>query len=363
MINMLPVHYQGMVAGEQRDPAAADGQRVRLRPRGDGPDARRQRGPPDRPERHRPRARRRGRHDRAGLPRMLTTWDQRMRREGIKVTRLQFPVPATQDFLYNMFEKAITPKTKVFHFTHITNLTAQLFPVQAALAPGPVQGHRHHRRRRPRPGAVPVQAPRPRVRRLRRQPAQVAAGPARQRLPLRPQGDDPAVLAAPGRARAAGQRHPQVRVDRDPSLGHPGGPRRVAGLPPGHRRRAQGGPPALPQHALGQRPQGPPPDQGPDGHERAGPGLGRHGRLHRGHRRPASWPPSCGTTTGSSASRSSAGRRRTRSSTTRPSASRRTSTRRSRRSTRSSRPWQKPSRNGVPDAPDPVPAYPADVTV
>jgi selenocysteine lyase/cysteine desulfurase len=63
-------------------------------------------------------------------PRMLTTWDQRMRREGIKVTRLQFPVPATQDFLYAMFEKAVTPRTKVFHFTHITNLTAQLFPVQ-----------------------------------------------------------------------------------------------------------------------------------------------------------------------------------------------------------------------------------------
>ncbi len=63
-------------------------------------------------------------------PRMLTTWDQRMRREGIVVTRLQFPVPATQDFLYNMFAKAITPRTKVFHFTHITNLTAQLFPVQ-----------------------------------------------------------------------------------------------------------------------------------------------------------------------------------------------------------------------------------------
>jgi len=63
-------------------------------------------------------------------PRMLTTWDQRMRREGITVTRVQFPVPATQDFLYKMFEQAVTPRTKVFHFTHITNLTAQLFPVQ-----------------------------------------------------------------------------------------------------------------------------------------------------------------------------------------------------------------------------------------
>jgi len=63
-------------------------------------------------------------------PRMLTTWDQRMRREGIKITRFQFPVPTTQDDLYQRFEKAISPKTKVFHFTHITNLTAQLFPVK-----------------------------------------------------------------------------------------------------------------------------------------------------------------------------------------------------------------------------------------
>ena len=63
-------------------------------------------------------------------PRMLTTWDQRVRRDKIKVIRLQFSVPATQDQLYQLFEKAITPQTKVFHFCHITNLTGQLFPVQ-----------------------------------------------------------------------------------------------------------------------------------------------------------------------------------------------------------------------------------------
>ena len=62
-------------------------------------------------------------------PRMLTTWDQRMRRENIKVRRLQFPVPTTGDDLYHRFEQAITPQTKVFHFTHVTNLTAQMFPV------------------------------------------------------------------------------------------------------------------------------------------------------------------------------------------------------------------------------------------
>jgi isopenicillin-N epimerase len=63
-------------------------------------------------------------------PRMLTTWDQRMRRDKIKVTRIQFPVPTTQDDLYQRLEKAITPQTKVLHFCHITNLTGQLFPVQ-----------------------------------------------------------------------------------------------------------------------------------------------------------------------------------------------------------------------------------------
>jgi isopenicillin-N epimerase len=63
-------------------------------------------------------------------PRMLTTWDQRARRDKIKVTRIQFPVPTTQDDLYQRFERAITPQTKVFHFCHITNLTGQLFPVK-----------------------------------------------------------------------------------------------------------------------------------------------------------------------------------------------------------------------------------------
>ncbi len=62
--------------------------------------------------------------------RMLTTWDQRARRDKIKVTRINFPVPTTEDDLYQRFEKAITPQTKVLHFCHITNLTGQLFPVK-----------------------------------------------------------------------------------------------------------------------------------------------------------------------------------------------------------------------------------------
>src|SRR5436309_10153091 len=63
-------------------------------------------------------------------PRMLTTWDQRQRRDKIKVTRIQFPVPTTQDDLYNRLEAAVTPQTKVLHICHVTNITGQLFPVQ-----------------------------------------------------------------------------------------------------------------------------------------------------------------------------------------------------------------------------------------
>ncbi|MGE3277921.1 MAG: aminotransferase class V-fold PLP-dependent enzyme [Vicinamibacterales bacterium] len=64
--------------------------------------------------------------------RMLNTWEQRVRRDGITLTKISFPVPPpSMDDLVQRFERAITPKTKVIHFCHITNLTGQIFPVQA----------------------------------------------------------------------------------------------------------------------------------------------------------------------------------------------------------------------------------------
>lgn len=63
--------------------------------------------------------------------RMLTTWRQRERRDGIVVRKVQFPTPPkSMDALAEMFERAITPKTRVIHFCHITNLTGQIFPVK-----------------------------------------------------------------------------------------------------------------------------------------------------------------------------------------------------------------------------------------
>ena len=108
-------------------------------------------------------------------PRMLTTWDQRRRRDGIKVTRFQFPVPTTQDDLYQRFEKAITPKTKVFHFTHITNLDGPVVSGSEIIQVGALERHHYDRRRSTCLGAFPVQTPRPRMRCLWCEPAQVAA--------------------------------------------------------------------------------------------------------------------------------------------------------------------------------------------
>jgi selenocysteine lyase/cysteine desulfurase len=62
--------------------------------------------------------------------RMLTTWDQRARREGIVVRKISFPVPPpSMGDLVRRFEEAIGPRTRVLHFCHITNLTGQIFPV------------------------------------------------------------------------------------------------------------------------------------------------------------------------------------------------------------------------------------------
>jgi selenocysteine lyase/cysteine desulfurase len=63
--------------------------------------------------------------------RMLDTWQQRVRRDGIKLTQVSFPVPPpSMDVLAERLLGAITPATKVLHFCHITNLTGQIFPVK-----------------------------------------------------------------------------------------------------------------------------------------------------------------------------------------------------------------------------------------
>src|SRR5687768_7495976 len=63
--------------------------------------------------------------------RMLDTWEQRVRRDGIKLIKVSFPVPPkSMEELSTRLIGALTPRTKVLHFCHITNLTGQIFPVK-----------------------------------------------------------------------------------------------------------------------------------------------------------------------------------------------------------------------------------------
>src|SRR5215472_17332163 len=64
-------------------------------------------------------------------PRMLTTWRQRERREGVVVKKISIPVPPqSPDEIADIFERNITPRTRVIHFCHITNLSGQIYPVK-----------------------------------------------------------------------------------------------------------------------------------------------------------------------------------------------------------------------------------------
>ena len=64
--------------------------------------------------------------------RMITTWQQRERRDGIVLKQVTFQVPPpSMEYLKKQIEAAITPRTKVIHICHITNRTGQIFPVKS----------------------------------------------------------------------------------------------------------------------------------------------------------------------------------------------------------------------------------------
>lgn len=64
-------------------------------------------------------------------PRMLTTWQQRERRDGIVLKTFPFSVPPTGwDDLAARFEQAVTPRTKAILMCHTTYTTGQIFPVK-----------------------------------------------------------------------------------------------------------------------------------------------------------------------------------------------------------------------------------------
>lgn len=67
--------------------------------------------------------------------RMLTTWDQRVRRDGIVVKQISVKLPPpSQQYIVEQFKAAVTPRTRVIEVTHITNLSGQIMPVKEIVA-------------------------------------------------------------------------------------------------------------------------------------------------------------------------------------------------------------------------------------
>ncbi|MGV3594339.1 MAG: aminotransferase class V-fold PLP-dependent enzyme [Sediminibacterium sp.] len=64
-------------------------------------------------------------------PNMIQAWKQRALRDGIIYTQISFDFPMEDDDgIVSAFEKAITPKTKILHLTHIINWIGQILPVK-----------------------------------------------------------------------------------------------------------------------------------------------------------------------------------------------------------------------------------------
>ena len=67
--------------------------------------------------------------------RMITTFQQRARREGIVLRQISIPTPVedTAEFV-RLFEEAITPRTRVILACHMINLTGQILPIRELVA-------------------------------------------------------------------------------------------------------------------------------------------------------------------------------------------------------------------------------------
>ena len=145
--------------------------------------------------------------------RMLTTWDQRVRRaREIVIKKINFPVP-DHGRDRSVARSAITPATKLLHFCHITNLTGQYFPGAEPRAHGPRPRHHHHRR--PAPTAWRTSRSSCAISRwITTGPAATSAARAdRHRLPL-VRRDRIAKTCRCRPRQSGGRRHPQVRGDR-----------------------------------------------------------------------------------------------------------------------------------------------------
>jgi selenocysteine lyase/cysteine desulfurase len=74
-------------------------------------------------------------------PRMITTWKQRERRDGVVLKQVSIPVPCEDPAkVVAAYEAAITPRTRLMLVCHVINLTGQILPVRDVVALGRKRG-------------------------------------------------------------------------------------------------------------------------------------------------------------------------------------------------------------------------------
>ena len=74
-------------------------------------------------------------------PRMISTFQQRARREGILLRQFDLPVPLSDpQEVVALFEQNITPKTRLILMCHMVNLTGQIMPVKEVVAMARARG-------------------------------------------------------------------------------------------------------------------------------------------------------------------------------------------------------------------------------
>lgn len=74
-------------------------------------------------------------------PRMIATWKQRERRDGIVLKQVSIPVPCEDPAkIVAAYEGAITPRTRALLVSHVINLTGQILPVKELCAIGRKRG-------------------------------------------------------------------------------------------------------------------------------------------------------------------------------------------------------------------------------
>ena len=212
-------------------------------------------------------------------PRMLMTFRQRERRDGIKLVTVSFPVPVmSSDDLYNRIANAVTPKTKLILICHITNRTGVIFPVRRIADMAHAKG-------------IPLMVDGAHA--FNHFPFKLSDlncdyyGVSLHKWTCAPIGTGflyvrksriAQTWSLDGVERQAGERHPQIRGDRHPSRRQSQCHQRGPGVQREYRRRAQGGAAALSARPLGASLEGQ--CQGADPPQREPGTVGRH-RLHR----------------------------------------------------------------------------------